>query len=80
MGHLGDRASHGGIVGPLHNLIELGESQAAYHLFMSFWRGYETPVVLNSNSTLDGLITPFCSFVRHKTSPFELGVSTQTAA
>jgi len=66
MRNLGYRAAHGSIIRTLDNLVELRQTQAANHLFMSFRRGYETSVLLNPDLAGIRLLAFLCSLFRHK--------------
>src|SRR6266516_104806 len=46
---LGDQPAHRAVVGPLHDLIELGQANASNHLLMRFRRGNRAAVILNPN-------------------------------
>jgi hypothetical protein len=82
MRQLRDRAAHGRIVGPLDNLIQFRQTEAANHLLVRFRRRNETSVILNANlaicratvgfviSTLSFGGFAFC-FSRHNTSSME---------
>ena len=64
MRHLGHDTTHRRRIPAFNYLVEFSETKTPHYLLMSFWRSYETPVILNPDLVCRTVF--FCSLLRHK--------------